>query len=570
MSFRTRVLIASLVAAAAPLTLLTFGVRREVAQRLSAQYAARVDAATAAIREDVARSGAAIDARLEALASGIEEDARVRAAVVRREEPSALIDWAGRSMPLAGLDYLMLIDGSSRILSSGHFRNEYDRRVPVADSVLARAEGPVLVRARTAEGSFLALVRARALELGGRRFLLAGGRSVDRGFLDRLAGGGEAGGLDVALVAPGAAAEGAPDEGPPVTTAELPLPYLDDTAPAPAPDTARIVVTHSLAPLLALQRGMDRWFVAALLAASLLAVVIAHTLSTRVSRPLIELAGKTRRLDLDRLDVDFRSTRRDEIGTLASLMAAMVERLRASVAQLRQAERRATVGDMARQVNHDIRNGLLPIRNVVRHLAEVAREAPASLPGVFAEREGTLTGGIGYLESLASTYARLSPRGEVERTDLNAIVRAVAGDTATPPGATLTHELERSLPLVSGDPIALRRIVENLVVNAIESLNGGGAVAVSTLRIEDARGPTVTLIVSDTGQGMDATEMRRIFEDYYTTKPRGTGLGLSIVRRLVADLGGRVEVESEPGRGSRFRVELPALDRGGDAEQGAS
>jgi signal transduction histidine kinase len=574
-SFRARVLIASVIVAVAPLALLTFGIRREVEKRLTAQYRARVDAAITAVRDDVRRQGETLDARLAALASGLEDDAGVRARMLHGEEAPAVIEWAGGAMPVAGLDYLLLLDPSGRVLSSGHFRNEYDRVAATLDAVLTQADGPVLVRARTAEGTFLALARGRGFELGGRRFLLAGGISADRGFLDRLQRGEEADGLAVALVrppegdgAPTSTTPTGPGPGAAAITAELPLPFVDDTDADATRDSARIVVTHSLAPLQALQRGMDLWFVAGLLGALVLAVVIARFVSARVSRPLTELAQKTRRLDLDRLDVDFRSTRRDEVGTLARLMGAMVERLRASVAQLRKAERRAAVGDMARQVNHDIRNGLLPIRNVVQHLSEVAHASPGELAGVFAEREGTLAGGIGYLEGLASTYAKLSPRPDRRPIDLNEVARTVVRDAAAPDGAILRVELDPLLPRVAADPVVLRRVVENLVVNALESLNGGGSVVVATASRRDAGAPGVTLTVTDTGSGMDAERVERIFEDYFTTKATGTGLGLSIVRRLVADLGGRIDVDSEPGRGSRFRVELPALEPTGAGPRG--
>jgi len=557
-TFRARVLVASVVVAVAPLAVLTLGIRREVEKRLTAQYRTRIDALTDVIREDVARRGEEVDARLQALASGVRDDPRVRAAVLLGEERPEVLDWAGRAMPLAGLDYLMLLDASGRVLSSGHFRNEYDRRAAAVDSLLGGADGPVLVQARTAEGSFLALARARPFEMGGRRFTLAGGVQVDRGFLDRLARGEQAGGLGVQLLRPGDPTGSEPT--PAAMRAELALPYVDDAVPTATLDTARIVLTHSLAPLAALRRGMDAWFLGGIVAALLLAVVIARAVSVPVTRPLTELAAKTRRLDLDRLDVDFGSTRHDEIGSLSRLMAAMVERLRASVAQLRHAERRATVGDMARQVNHDIRNGLLPIRNVIRHLTEVARESPARLGPVFVERQGTLDGGIAYLEGLASNYARLSPRAERRPCDLNDVARAVVRDAPAPAGVSLRAELDEPLGRVAADPVVLRRIVENLVVNALESLEGAGAVVVSTEGGRSEEGPVVTLVVSDTGRGMDTERVERIFEDFFSTRADGTGLGLSIVRRLVADLGGRIDVDSTPGRGSRFRVDLPALD----------
>jgi signal transduction histidine kinase len=100
----------------------------------------------------------------------------------------------------------------------------------------------------------------------------------------------------------------------------------------------------------------------------------------------------------------------------------------------------------------------------------------------------------------------------------------------------------------------LRRIVENLLSNAVDSLEGkAGSVSVRT---EQANG-VVRISVSDSGRGMTKAQLDRAFDDFYTTKPGGTGLGLSIVRRLVLDSNGSLKVETEPGKGSTFIVELP-------------
>jgi len=108
---------------------------------------------------------------------------------------------------------------------------------------------------------------------------------------------------------------------------------------------------------------------------------------------------------------------------------------------------------------------------------------------------------------------------------------------------------------VSVDALMLRRVIENLVSNAVDSLDGkNGTVTVTT-----ARGKGVVRIaVSDTGRGMSKAELDQAFSDFYTTKPGGTGLGLSIVRRLVLDSNGSLKVDTEPGKGSEFIVELPA------------
>jgi signal transduction histidine kinase len=236
----------------------------------------------------------------------------------------------------------------------------------------------------------------------------------------------------------------------------------------------------------------------------------------------------------------------------------MTDRLRASTARLREAERRAAVGDLARQVNHDIKNGLAPIRNVLRHFSQVVRQDPDLLPGVFEARRSTLESSVEYLETLAQNYARLSPGLERSLCDVNAVVDQVVRNTASD-GTELRTSLSEALPQAFANDLMLRRILENLVGNAVDSLAGrpGGMVTVSTEATGGGESGRVRITVADTGPGMTRTELDRVFDDFYTTKAGGTGLGLSIVRRLILDLNGSLRVETEPGAGTRFMVELP-------------
>ena len=105
------------------------------------------------------------------------------------------------------------------------------------------------------------------------------------------------------------------------------------------------------------------------------------------------------------------------------------------------------------------------------------------------------------------------------------------------------------------DPGLLRQIVINLLTNALDAVERGGRVTLTAKLVDD----DVLITVSDTGTGIPAEDLRRIFEPFYTTKGRGkgTGLGLAICRELVASLGGSIGVESTPGRGSTFSVRLP-------------
>jgi signal transduction histidine kinase len=208
-------------------------------------------------------------------------------------------------------------------------------------------------------------------------------------------------------------------------------------------------------------------------------------------------------------------------------------------------------------VNHDVKNGLAPIRHVLRHLSRVAAEEPATLPAVFEERRGTLESSVLYLETLARNYARLTPPMEQRPCDVNAVAREVArvAESRTP----LRLDLAADLPPVTGDELAIRRVLENLVGNAADGLAGrpGGTVSITTLAAQDGPQSLIRITVADNGRGMTRTELEQAFDDFFTTKEGGTGLGLTIVRRLVQDLGGRLRVETQPEVGTRVIVDLP-------------
>ena len=550
MSFRARLLLGFGAVVLVPLTVFGWRIREVMANRLTAEYQHRVAALVSVIRADLDQRSAGIAPRLAALRDAIARDNRFRVAALQGGERSYLLDYAGDAMRLAGLSLLQIQDETGRIVSSGHFRNEYDQSDPALPRLLAAAPaGTALVEARGAEGPFLALARVDSLRIGSRRFTLVGGIAVDSSLLARLTPDSE---LTVAVALPSDTSSG-PDPATQVVSA-LVVPFVmagDSARLLPA----RIVVSHSLASLVALRRGVALSFLVAVLVTALVALLLASWLSTRISRPLTALAAKTADVDMDRLDVAFDSDRPDEIGALSRLLGAMTERLRAGAARLREAERRLAMGDLARQVNHDIKNGLIPIRNVFRHLGQAAGETPDRLAAAFRDRQATVDSSISYLENLASNYARLYPQPARESCDVNAVVRETVKRVGETGQANLRIELAEGLRPVRTDPLVLRRILENLIGNAIDSLAArAGSVTVST-GANGAAGVRIT--VADTGQGMTQEELNRAFDDFYTTKPGGTGLGLSIVRRLVLDANGTLRVETEPGAGSKFIVELP-------------
>jgi signal transduction histidine kinase len=511
-----------------PIALLAYGIRQDVTRRLSAEYDLRVDSVVEVIREDLRlQETAGIGERLASLKTALLNDTQFRLAVTGLETGRKyLAGYATNAIRLTGLSMLQIQDGDGRIVSSAPDRE------------------------------MLVLGRRDAFATSDQTFTLIGGVEVNQAFLARLARDRE---TEVSLRYPGghlSTGKGAADDD--AVFREFDLPLIRRRADGSIENVqARLRVTQSKGPLRTILRSADLWFLVTAAGTGVTALVLAVWVSSRISRPLAALAEKTAVLDLDRLDVHF-DEGHDEVGRLSGLLGELTTRLRSSTARVRDAERRATVGDLARQVTHDIKNGLIPLRNVMRHLSQVQRDDPAALPAVYAERRQTMDSSIGYLETLATSYARLSPPTNRRPCDLNALIADVASAAQARERVEVGTELAGNLPNVIGDPIAFRRILENLVANAVDSLESKpGHVTISTELIRRDGESVVRMTVADTGRGMTTEEAGKIFNDFYTTKEGGTGLGLSIVRRLVMDIQGTIRVESAPGRGTRIIIEIP-------------
>jgi len=562
MTFRTRLTLFFLLAVLLPLAVLSILIRSEMTGRLTGQYRQRIQTMVSVIEEDLEQKNESLGATLDQICLDISQDNRFRRAAVDRDPALRryMLDYAGDVMRLAGLDMLQIQDQAGKIISSGHFRNEYDRMEPQLPRLLGRAgASPALVMARSAGSSFIAMARVDSLAMSGKRFTVTGGLRIGKSFLRRMA---RSGGIKVSLRYPGGAV---PEEHTPAETEqdERLIRYLEiefaDTRTEQL-SGASFAVSHELESLDQLIGSIDRRFLIVVILAVALAVILVRWLAARVSRPLEELAGKTSRLDLDNLDIDFSTDREDEIGKLSGVLNSMTARLRKSAIEIKDAERRATLGELARQVNHDIKNGLAPIRNIFRHLTQLAARDDSEVGRTLMERKGSLESSISYLEELATRYAGLTHGAGNERFDANVVIRKSAGILEGDDSAELSLILGEKAE-IEGDPIALQRIMENLLKNARDSLvSGPGKVTVSTTRVTgDDKLPAVSISVSDTGEGISEEEKARIFEHFYSTREDGTGLGLSIAKRLVTDLGGTMTLESEKGIGTTFTVVLPLV-----------
>jgi len=288
-----------------------------------------------------------------------------------------------------------------------------------------------------------------------------------------------------------------------------------------------------------------------------LAVAAAVLVAQRLSRPVGDLAAAARRVARGDFDAAVPEARGDELGELARSFNAMTDDLRASRERLVQAERVAAWREMARRLAHELKNPIFPIQVSLDTLGRALERDPERFADLFRESSGTIRQELMALRRIVdefSEFARM-PRPQLRAADLNAVVQQALDLHRDRAGAIRVEaELAPGLPPVAADPDLLGRALSNLVANAFEAMPGGG-----TLRVRTSAGEGQARVeVEDTGPGLSDEQRTRLFTPYFTTKKGGTGLGLAIVQGIVSDHGGRIEVQSTAGRGTRFSLTLPA------------
>jgi signal transduction histidine kinase len=213
--------------------------------------------------------------------------------------------------------------------------------------------------------------------------------------------------------------------------------------------------------------------------------------------------------------------------------------------------------ELARRLAHELKNPLFPLQITVENMQRARDQYPDQFDEVFREGTTTLLAELTNLKTIINRFSDFSkmPPPERQSINLNEILRGVMKLFEAQLAAqqvTAHLELDQGLPNIEADPAQLHRALQNLVLNALDAMPSGGALNLRTARSNGS----VRLEVSDTGSGLTPEECARLFTPYYTTKQHGTGLGLAIVQSVISDHGGRISVESEPGRGTTFRIEL--------------
>lgn len=296
---------------------------------------------------------------------------------------------------------------------------------------------------------------------------------------------------------------------------------------------------------------------AALLAVGL-AILISFAVARTITRPLAAITGVMRDVaatgDLTR-KIALRSNDRwddEDAQLLASTFNTLTDSVAQAQRQMSQRERLSSLGRLSTVIAHEVRNPLMIIKAALHTLrrptvtAEEIREGVTDIDGEVRRLNRVVDGVLDFARPIAF---------DLEPADLNALCAEAAAAAQATPGPGVMVDTDASVGVITTDQERLRAALVNLVVNARHAVEQqpAGTVVLATRRIDD----NVIVTVSDTGVGIAAADIQRIFDPYFTTKRGGTGLGLPITKNVVEGLGGSIAVESEVGRGTIVRITLP-------------
>jgi len=297
-----------------------------------------------------------------------------------------------------------------------------------------------------------------------------------------------------------------------------------------------------------------------------LAIFLSLFLTRYVTNPIQELIATMERAERG-LEARVQVKSADDIGRLGEAFNSLLSKLerarrrveRYHYEQMKRADRLASIGEMAAGIAHEIKNPLAGIAGVIQVLK---RDSPAGDP-----KRAVLDEVLSQVERMDKAVRNLlsfarPPEPKMTMVDVNELVSRLL-DFLAPQfaknGITPERKLTAGLPWLVLDPDLMQQAILNIALNAIKAMPDGGRFTVES-RAEPPVGDVpgaVKLLFSDSGEGISAENLSRIFSPFFTTRQQGTGLGLSITQRIVEQHNGDISVQSDPGHGAVFSISLP-------------
>jgi len=307
------------------------------------------------------------------------------------------------------------------------------------------------------------------------------------------------------------------------------------------------------------------YYVVFVLPTFLMTAIIAISFTRRITRPIVELTSATQRVAEGDFSIQILTRRNDELGILIRSFNSMVQDLEKSRDALVRSEKISIWQNMAQQLAHEIKNPLTPIKLSAERVLRRWRNDPdnigeimeSSMMAIIQETEG--------LSTLLNEFRTLSKPMESSGS-LTISVKSSLRETveeATNAYSSSYSKVKFDIEYVQADieiridKHRLSQILSNLLINAIDAMNGSGQIEIRTDLVKKREVCYCRISIKDSGKGINAQESQQVFTPYFTTKNSGTGLGLPIIERIVTDHGGVIWFDSAPGTGTTFYIDLP-------------
>lgn len=292
----------------------------------------------------------------------------------------------------------------------------------------------------------------------------------------------------------------------------------------------------------------------------LVAGLIALFITNRITQSFSIISNKMKEVNLGKMNEAIIWNRDDEIGDLVTEYNKMVEKLEESASALARSEREGAWREMARQVAHEIKNPLTPMKLSLQYLQKAINNNQSNVKELTSNVANTLVEQIDHLSKIASDFSQFANIGNtnVEQFDLHEVIASLKELFRPNQNVHIEWRPIHDQVLVEADKTQMNRLFTNLLTNAVEACKENGE---CRIEIDEKRnGNTFFISIKDNGEGIPTEMQSRIFVPNFTTKSSGTGLGLAMCKGIVEQAKGKIWFETGQGMGSTFHVSLPILN----------
>ncbi len=289
----------------------------------------------------------------------------------------------------------------------------------------------------------------------------------------------------------------------------------------------------------------------------LLAGAIALFVANKITSSFSIISAKMQQVNLGQVNEEITWKNNDEIGALVNEYNKMVKKLEASANALAKSEREGAWREMARQVAHEIKNPLTPMKLSIQHLQRAIQSGSSNVKDLSERMAATLIEQIDQLSKIAADFSQFANIGNMKPDVINVedILRSLIGLYSSDEKLNLHFESKASNAVIYADKTQINRLFTNLIKNAIEASPVEEKVNLH-IHIENDS-DEVLVSIRDEGSGIPEEMQRKIFQPNFTTKSSGTGLGLAICKAIVEKANGAIWFETTEGKGTTFLVAFP-------------